>query len=534
MRQVWQVWRVMAQGGGMGRAAMLAALVLLAGAGLLALSGWFIMASAIAGLTGGLTAGAMFDVFRPAASVRGLALIRTAARYGERMLGHDATLRAVAGLRGAVLAGLAALSWPELQRLRRGPAQARVVADSDALDGLPLRIVLPAVAALAGFAGAFVLIAALAGWPLALWICGAHLGPALAAAVWGLRRSADLARRAALAEADFRSHALDLVAARDDLAVHGRLPAQTRRAMAAEAHAARLTAGLEATERAVALAQELARIAAMAGALGLGVIGIRQGLFGPAIAAMGFFAAMALAEATAPLRRAVAEWGRIRAAAGRVAPMLEQAALVRIVARNPAVPTAPALPLRFAGQALTAGGVLAISGPSGAGKSMLLARLAGLIPPAPDQPVTLGGRPITDWPEPDLRAALVLVPQRVALIAGSLRENLALADPQASDEAMRAALRDMRLDHLRGGLDLRLGDGGAGLSGGESRRLALARALLRQPQILLLDEPTEGLDEAAARHVMDRIITRSQGLALVFASHRASDLMRAASCIKLG
>ena len=94
-----RVWRVMAAGGGMGRAAALAALVLLAGGGLLALSGWFIMASAIAGLTAGLAGGAMFDVFRPAASVRGLALIRTAARYAERMLGHDATLRAVAGLR---------------------------------------------------------------------------------------------------------------------------------------------------------------------------------------------------------------------------------------------------------------------------------------------------------------------------------------------------------------------------------------------------------------------------------------------------
>ena len=71
----------------------------------------------------------------------GLALIRTAARYGERMLGHDATLRAVAGLRGAVLAGLATLPWPQMQRLRRGPATARIVADTDALDGLPLRVV---------------------------------------------------------------------------------------------------------------------------------------------------------------------------------------------------------------------------------------------------------------------------------------------------------------------------------------------------------------------------------------------------------
>ena len=519
-----RVWRAMAAGGGMGRAALLAAVVLLAGSGLLALSGWFITASAIAGLT----AGAMFDVFRPAASVRGLALIRTAARYAERMLGHDATLRAVAGLRGAVLAGLAALPWGQMQQLRRGPALARVVADTDTLDGLPLRIVLPALAALTAFAGAFALIAWLASWQMALWVCGAHLGTALVAGGWGLRRSTAVARQAAQAERDFRSHALDLIAARDDLAVHGRLPAQIARAMAAEAHATRLTARLEAVERAVALTQELARIAAMAGALGLGATGIRLGLFGPAIAAMCFFAAMALAEATAPLRRAVADWGRIRDAAGRVAPMLGQALPAA------ATTSSPALPLQIGDMQVVAGDVLAIAGPSGAGKSTLLGRIAGLIAPAPGQPLTLAGRPIADWPETDLRAALVLVPQRVALIAGTLRENLALAAPAASDEDMRKVLRAMRLDQLRGGLDLRLGDGGAGLSGGESRRVALARALLREPRILLLDEPTEGLDEATARQVMASILSNTRGIAVVFASHRSSDLMRAAKRIELG
>ncbi|WJS84768.1 ATP-binding cassette domain-containing protein [Paracoccus sp. TOH] len=512
-----RVWRVMAAEGGMGRALALAALVLLAGWGLLALSGWFIAATAIAGLAG---AGAVFDVFRPAASVRGLALLRTAARYGERMLGHDATLRAVAGLRGAVLAGLAAEPWSRLQKLRRGPALARVVADTDALDGLPLRLVLPGIAGLAVLALAAGLIGWLAGWQMAVWVCGAHLLAALAAGAWGLRRSSGLARAAAAAERDFSSHALDLVAARDDLAMHGRLPAQTALAMAAEARAAGLAGALDAAERDVALMLDLARIAAMAGSLGLGAAGIEAGLFGPAIAALSFFAAMALGEVVAPLCRAVADWGRIGDAADRVAPMLGRA--------MPAPAAAvPALPLQVGEVVLGPGQILGLCGPSGSGKSTLLAQIAGLVPPG-DTAIALAGRPVSDWTEAALRAVLVMVPQRSALIAGTLRENLALAAPDADDDALHEILRAMRLDRLRGGLDLRLGDGGAGLSGGEARRLALARALLRKTPILLLDEPTEGLDEGTARQVMAEILQRSRDVALVIASHRPSDLKQAA------
>uniref|UniRef100_UPI0018EEE571 ATP-binding cassette domain-containing protein n=1 Tax=Paracoccus binzhouensis TaxID=2796149 RepID=UPI0018EEE571 len=330
------------------------------------------------------------------------------------------------------------------------------------------------------------------------------------------------ARAAASAERDFRSHALDLVAARDDLAMHGRLPAQRALAMAAEARAAALARALDTAERDVALMLELTRIATMAGSLGLGAAGIEAGLFGPAIAALCFFAAMALGEVVAPLRRAVADWGRIGDAADRVAPML---------GRSMPAPAAPAaiqaLPLQVGDIMLGPGQILGLRGPSGSGKSTLLAQIAGLIPPG-DTVIALAGRPVRDWPEAELRAALVMVPQRSALIAGTLRENLALAAPEADDDALREVLRAMRLDRLRGGLDLRLGDGGAGLSGGESRRLALARALLRQAPVLLLDEPTEGLDEETARHVMAETARRSRNAALVIASHRPSDLKQAA------
>lgn len=649
---VWRVWRAMAQDGrGITAGAGLAGLASLAGVGLLMLSGWFISAAALTGIAVAAGASAGMEVFRPAASVRALALLRTLARYGERMLGHDATLRAVAGLRVAVLGGLARLPWDELQRLRRGPLLARVVADTDRLDGLPLRLVQPALAGLAALAGTGLILGGLAGGQMALAICGCHLGAALAGAAWGLGRAARLGPLVSAAERAHRSLALDLVAARDDLLVHGLIDGQLARAEAAEARARTLARRLEGTGRAVQLVQEGGRIAALGVALVLGGQGVAAGRLGPGLAVLCVMAALALAEVTAPLRRAVTEWGRIRDAAARVAPLLApkgkpsalspcgdppslgsvpatartraisrrkgcrilarpRDATLRLAGPSPgyldneerkdgappagaarpdggggcgtgaagesagrpgdagsgagsggvvspagphaqppagAQPGAPAafprpapgttasgraagrfpeaLPLVLDGLELGAGQMLALSGPSGAGKSTLLHRIAGLIPPGAHR-ICLGGRPVGAWPEAELRMVLALLPQRSALIGGTLAENLALADPDAGEAQMRAVLEIVALDGLEGGLERRLGEGGAGLSGGEARRLALARTLLRRPRVLLLDEPTEGLDAPTARRVMAAIarLRRAQGFCVVAASHRPADL----------
>ncbi|MFH5772926.1 amino acid ABC transporter ATP-binding/permease protein [Paracoccus sp. NGMCC 1.201697] len=523
---MWQLWKVMARSSAMLRAMGLAVLVVLAGVGLLMLSGWFISAAALAGLAGYAGGAVMFDVFRPAAAVRGLALIRTAARYGERMLGHDATLRAVVDLRGAVLSGLSDLPWQRLLMLRRGPALARVIADTDRLDGLPLRLVLPGVAAAVVILLSLLVLGWLAGWVMALWICGCHLLASGLSGAWGFARSARLGGPLDDAESDFRSHALDLAAARDDLLVHGRIDAQIAQAMAAERRAGALADEIEATERAVVAVQELGRLAAMVGALVLGGRAVAQGALDPAIAAMCFFAALALSEAVAPLRRAVGDWGRIRQAMLRVAAVLEQPMpRVRENAGNP-------VPLVVDGVTVGPGEVLGITGPSGAGKSTLLAQIAGLIPPA-GRGIILGVREVQNWPEDELRTVLTLVPQRTALVAGTLRENLALAAPGASEEELAGMLAAMRLDHLPGGLDMRLSDGGAPLSGGEARRVAIARALLKRPAILLLDEPTEGLEDALAAQIMTAIARYSCDVPLVVASHRRCDLALATQFIAL-
>lgn len=511
MTDLRRIWQVMARAGGMRRAMVATSAVLLAGAGLLALSGWFISAAALAGLLG---AGAVFDIFRPAASVRALAILRTATRYGERYSGHDATLRGVVDLRRAVLGGLAALDWDRLTLLRRGAAVNRVVADCDAQDGLPLRLILPLIGGAVAFAGAGALVGALAGWQIALWICGSHLLGVVASMIWALPRARGLSASAALAGRAHVATVIDMMTARDDLAVHGQLRDATRRALAYDATARTLQTRLDGVERGVALALDLTRAVSAMGALALAGQAVALGQIGPAIAAMCFFLALALAEVTAPLRRAIAEYGRIADAATRIAPLL-------IPATHHATRHAPAapLPLVLDGLTISAGQVLVLTGPSGAGKTTLLNALAGLTQ-SKDHQITLNGTAPTDWPESALRDQVTLVPQRPALIAGSLRENLSLAAPDASDAQMLQALSAVCLDHLRDGLDLQIGPGGDGLSGGERRRLALARAVLRRPALLLLDEPTEGLDAPTATAVLHGIRTSLPQVAIVMVTHR--------------
>jgi ATP-binding cassette subfamily C protein CydC len=248
---------------------------------------------------------------------------------------------------------------------------------------------------------------------------------------------------------------------------------------------------------------------------------VAKGTSGPAIAAIGVFVALALAETLLALRRGVAELGKMGGAAQRIgddappasrtttAPDPRGAPLLRI--------DTPAL--MIAHDANTA---IALTGPSGSGKTTLLMQIAGL---ANGDCVTLLGRRPDHWPDAALRDVVAMVPQRSALIAGTIRDNLTLA-ADADDAALWNALRAVALDDTiaeRGGLDARLSEGGAGLSGGQARRLALARAILKAPRLLLLDEPTEGLDAAMARRVLSGIRTALPDAAILAALHRGAD-----------
>jgi len=230
--------------------------------------------------------------------------------------------------------------------------------------------------------------------------------------------------------------------------------------------------------------------------------------------------AFAAAEPFAVLRRGALEFGRTLLAAGRIAPRLS-------AVEADFAPKAPAHELAFAlqnvtvihdGAALPAlrnvtlevsrGEHIAVIGSSGAGKSTLLLLLAGELPPASGMAAALDG---------------TLLTQRTELFQDTLRGNLVLAAPDADDDRLRDALAAAGLiddvDALPSGLDTLLGEGGMGLSGGQSRRLALARLFLRDTPLWLLDEPTEGLDGRTARDVLHRLAVEAEGRSLLIATH---------------
>lgn len=521
----------------------LAIAVLVMGVALLGLSGWFITASAAAGMAG---LGTLFNVFAPSAMVRFLALGRTAARYGERVLTHDATLRALSDLRAALLQGLLNRPHRALERLRANSELNRITADIDALDGALLRLVIPAGAGTVTILAASVTLWFLVHpWVAAIIAIGYLVLPTLIFLV-GQRIARSPARRTEAALQAGRSRMIDLVSGREDLSLYGQLRVATEQAETAFQRQSQAQRRLEGIERRLGVALDLVTALVTTGCLIAGIDLVQSGSIDAATAAIGVFAALALSETIAPVRRALSEIGRMTQAARRVRPTLDPPAAINAAPISPTNGTrldmvnvtcqSAASPL-FAPVTLhvAPGETVVLEGPSGSGKSTLLLLAIGAVSPTSGQVLVSGTDPAA-WPVQDLTKRVVLVPQRHALIAGSVAMNLRLAAPGASDPDLSKALEAVCLiDPLRhrGGLEMRLGPRGSALSGGEARRLVLARAILRRPALILLDEPTEGLDDATARRVMAGLRMSCPESGFLIAAHRGVEKDQADRVIRV-
>ena len=514
--------------------AFLAALTVLMGMALLGLSGWFITATALAGLN--LATAFMFDVFAPSAGIRLLAVGRTVSRYFERVVTHDATFGVLAALRVRLFRGWAQVEAARALRAQPAKLLFRLTSDIDALESLYLRLLVPAMAALGAALLAGLMLGSMhigAGAALAVWLVASGWGMA----AWLARR----ARRPAVLRAHgmeaLRARAVDLVAGQTDLVMAGWLDAQREALAAADARLARADLALNRLETAAGVGHGMAGTLTLVAVLLLVGVLAGDGVIGAPAAALALLVALTAVEPFAALRRGALDAGRTWLAARRLGPRMsapdtgvatrdfDAAIAVQLADVTAAHPGSTARALQHLSLRLAAGEHVALIGPSGAGKSTVLAVATGELVP-------LAGTAVCQ--------PACLLTQRTELFQDSLRDNLRLADPSADDARLWAALQQAGFaDEVRAmaaGLDTRLGEGGLGLSGGQSRRLALARLFLRDTTFWVLDEPTEALDTATARDVLVRLRAQAGSRSLLVATHlrREAELADRLVCLRDG
>ena len=521
----WDVrplWRILALWRGQAVWLLPGALVSLAavaaGVGLMVMAGALVAAAAT---TGALAAPAL---------LRGFGVCRVVLRYFERVVTHSATFRALADLRVWFFRRLASRTAGGLGFRRSGDMLSRLVNDIATLDGLYLRILVPLAAAVLLLPAFLVLLGRRA--PVLAALVGALFAVSALVLPWiAARGTLALGGRLATAGASLRIAALDALTGLKEV-----------RAFGAEG---RMLAAVQACQAALFSAQhELSRRGARAGAAsflcGQAAVLAMLSAAGanPAEAIIATFLVVAAFEAVAGLPRAGVLAGQAAAAAARVLEAAEGADSVPAPIHRVALPTGCGLrfdavrfrwaadrPLVFVGLVLEVpqGARVAILGPSGSGKSTLAALALKVAVPEAGR-VLLGGVDMANLAAADLRSRIAWLGQATHLFDDTIRANLLLARPGADDAALWAALDAARIGELvrtlPDGLDTWVGEGGARFSGGQGRRLALARALLSPAPILILDEPCAGLDAPTERAFLATLNEVAEGRTVILIAHR--------------
>lgn len=506
----------------------LSLITLFAGIALLGLSGWFLTAAALS------TAGAAFNLFAPSAGVRGLSFVRILSRYGEKLAGHDATLRLLSDLRVWLFSRLFPLV-PLGRRLGRGDLVSRLLADVEALDTLFLMALGPiSTAVLAGTAMTFGLAILLptAALAFALFFFAAVLLVPIGLVLVSRRTGTEIVG----ATSDLRQSVMDGIEGHQDFVLLG----ATDQAMArAESPAARLAKARRRLGLIAAAASALTQLfagAALVSVLATGLAALEAGAIdGPLLAGL-LLAVLASFEATAMLVRSAARLAAAAAAAERLHAIATATPAVTEAASP--LPLPPGAEVRFEAVrfgydperpvigpidlTIRAGQCVAIIGPSGAGKSTiahLLVRLAD-----PDAGIVrIAGRDIREVATDVLRRRVALMTQDAPVFLDTIGANLRIGRHGASDAECWHALDAVRLaGFVRGlpqGLDTVVGEAGRTLSAGQARRIGLARTLLSDAAIVVLDEPTSGLDHEAEALFLAELPEMLRGRTAIVITH---------------
>ncbi len=474
--------------------------------------------------------------------VRFLGLTRPLARYIDRLVSHDLALRSLGTIRSRFFARIEPLAPGQLDGFRRGDLVARMVGDVDRLDGLYVRGLCPplsglAVAALCVVAAAVMLPAA--GAILAAGLAVAGLAVPALAARWSREPSA----RLAAARAQLSSQLVELLRAAPEIVAFGaagsraEAVAELDRELAALTRRDAVRAGL--ADALVMLAAGLTTAAVLAAAVGARA----SGSLDPVLVATVTLLALAAFEAVAPVPRAARELAVITAAGRRVLdltsrrpvitdpgaqlPSPPRDATIELAGVTARYPGSPRPVLEQVDLRLEPGGRVALVGTSGSGKTTVTNVLLRFLDPEAGA-LLFDGNDARDHRQSDVRAMFSLVGQGAHLFNSTIRHNLLLARPDATEDQLRAVLARTRLaawvDGLPDGIDTLVGEEGRRLSGGQRQRLVLARALLRDAPVLVLDEPTAHLDAATAEALMADVFAAAGDAAVLLITHRSEGL----------
>ncbi|MFJ5836379.1 thiol reductant ABC exporter subunit CydD [Streptomyces shenzhenensis] len=515
-------------------ALLLGSLALGSAVGLMATSGWLISRAS--------QQPPVLYLMVAVTATRAFGIGRAVFRYAERLVSHDAVLRMLADTRVAVYRRLERLAPAGLRTARRGDLLSRLVSDVDALQDYWLRWLLPAGVALAVSAGSVAFTAWLlpeAAAALAAGLLAAGVGvPLLTGAV---ARHAE--RRLAPARGLLATRVTDLLTGTAELTVAGALPARGDEARRADGTLTRIASrAATATALGDGLTALISGLTVAATAL-LGAQAVAAGRLGGVAVAVVVLTPLAAFEAVLGLPIAVRYRQRVRRSAERVYEVLDAAEPVREPRRPRQAPVSPfplvvkGLAARHPGQhrealagldlSLERGRRVAVVGPSGSGKTTLGQVLLRFLDPDAGS-YTLAGVDARALDGDDVRRLVGLCAQDAHLFDSSVRENLLLARKNATEAELRDALARARLldwaDGLPDGLDTLVGEHGARLSGGQRQRLALARALLADFPVLVLDEPAEHLDLPTADALTADLLAATEGRTTLLITHRLAGL----------